>query len=169
MAHSQAQWKVTYWAHFRGTHHVPEMGAQSSCRLVVLHHTVVVQDFSTAFTVAEVKQSLASFRIMKAFNFTHWVQCHNYIIPSINLMGKQAEGQWWGRAEEGSALHSLDCSSLPAWLTCRLGGVSAWGGCGSTPQIPKHWSRFSYVSVVKFGKHASTELESCPKPGFFIF
>lgn len=93
MSYSQTQWKVTYGAHFKGTHHVPEMGAQSSCRLVVLHHTVVVQDFSTAFTVAEVKQSLTSFRITKTFKFTHLVQCHNNIIPSINLMGKQARGQ----------------------------------------------------------------------------
>lgn len=97
---------------------------------------------------------VTSFRIMKAFKFTHLVQCHNNIIPSINLMGKQAEGQWWGTADEDYALHSLDCSTLPAWLTCRLRGFSVWGGCGSTPQIPKHWSSFSHVS----------ELDSCPKP-----
>lgn len=55
---------IKYLARIRGTHHVPEMGAQSSCGLVVLHYTVIVEDFSTAFTVAEIKKSLWSFRFI---------------------------------------------------------------------------------------------------------
>lgn len=34
-------------------YHVPEVGAESACGLVVLHHTIVVQNFSTAVTERE--------------------------------------------------------------------------------------------------------------------
>lgn len=54
-------------AHTRGTHHVPEVGAQRSRGLVVLHDAVVVEDFSAAFTVAEIRQPLRSLRRMMAF------------------------------------------------------------------------------------------------------
>lgn len=45
-----------YLNHFRGAHHVPEMGTKSACGLVVLHHTVIVENLPTAFTVRQ-KQS----------------------------------------------------------------------------------------------------------------
>lgn len=92
-------------AHIRGTHHVPEMGAQSSCSLVVLHYTVIVEDFSTAFTVTENKQFLQSFRLMAAFISTLFGQCEsihndlkkiihdNNITLSISFTVKQAEDQ----------------------------------------------------------------------------
>lgn len=31
-----------------GTHHVPEMGAESACGLVVLHHAVIVENLPAA-------------------------------------------------------------------------------------------------------------------------
>lgn len=34
----------------RSTHHVPEMGAERACGLVILHHTVIVENFPTAVT-----------------------------------------------------------------------------------------------------------------------
>lgn len=42
------------------THHVPEMGAESSCSLVVLHHTVIVKNFPTAITEEESKSRSVS-------------------------------------------------------------------------------------------------------------
>lgn len=53
---------MNYLAAIRGTHHVPEMGAEGSCSLVVLHHTVIVEDVSTAFTVAEIKTTFTLFQ-----------------------------------------------------------------------------------------------------------
>ncbi len=35
------------------THHVSEVCTESACGLVVLHHTVVIQDLSTAVTVRQ--------------------------------------------------------------------------------------------------------------------
>lgn len=36
--------------HPRSTHHVPEMGAESACGLVVLHHAVIVENLPAAVT-----------------------------------------------------------------------------------------------------------------------
>lgn len=46
-------WTERYLNHFRGAHHVPEMGTKSACGLVVLHHTVIVENLPTAFTVRQ--------------------------------------------------------------------------------------------------------------------
>lgn len=69
------------------------MGAQSSCGLVVLHYTVIVEDFSTAFTVAEIKQSLWSFRFnhtdLKKKKIIH----DNNITLSISFTWKQTNDE----------------------------------------------------------------------------
>lgn len=44
---------LTLLLYFRNTHHVPEVGAESACSLVVLHHTVIVENFPTAVTEGE--------------------------------------------------------------------------------------------------------------------
>lgn len=127
------------------------MGAQSSCSLVVLHYTVIVEDFSTAFTVAEIKQTIFMlFQIDERLHLypfrTVWESVHidlkkkkkhihdNNITLSISFTWKQAEDQRWGTADEDKALHFLACLTLPvclpawlpvclpAWLTCSLGG-----------------------------------------------
>lgn len=50
----------------RGTHHVPEVGAQRPRGLVVLHDAVVVEDFPAALTAAEIRQALRPLRATTA-------------------------------------------------------------------------------------------------------
>lgn len=57
-------------AHPRGTHHVPEVGAQRSRGLVVLHDAVVVEDIPAAVTAAEIRQALRPLRVTTASVFT---------------------------------------------------------------------------------------------------
>lgn len=119
-------WKMTYLAHFRGTHHVPEMGTQSSCSLVVLHHTVIVEDFSTAFTVAENKQSLQSFTMTIAFNSTLLGGCESLPMliqqyNPINLLhmkgwGPTMRNSRWGLSSSFPGQFNPAClADLQSW------------------------------------------------------
>lgn len=43
--------RTSVTALFKETYHVSEVSTEGARGLVILHHTVVIEDFSTAFTV----------------------------------------------------------------------------------------------------------------------
>lgn len=64
----------------RGTHHVPEVGAQRPRGLVVLHDAVVVEDFPAALTAAEIRQALRPLRAPMASVSTRSGGCESRLI-----------------------------------------------------------------------------------------